>query len=199
MPSLYDIKPAFQRRLQPLLDACIRHRISANALTAAALILSALAGLILWLTDGASWALLLYPPLLLVRMALNALDGLVARQTGTSSRAGMVFNETADILADIAMYLPLMVVAALNPWLVLTAVGTGVLAELTGILRLARHGRRAYDGPLGKSDRAAAIGLLTVLVVAGLSAGWLSLYLTVMVFLHLVTMANRWFRQPAAV
>lgn len=192
LPSLYQIKPTFQRLLQPVLDACLRYKISANALTAAALILSALAGLAVFMSDAAAWTLLLYPPLLLIRMALNALDGLVARETSTSSKAGMVFNEAADILADIAMYLPLAIAASLNPWLVLAMVATGVLAELTGILRLARHGVRAYDGPLGKSDRAAGVGLLTVLVVAGAPSLWLTLHLGAMIALHVVTIANRW-------
>ncbi|MEO0393064.1 MAG: CDP-alcohol phosphatidyltransferase family protein [Pseudomonadota bacterium] len=191
LPSLYQIKPAFQRLLKPVLDACIRAGISANALTAAALVLSAAAGAALWLSQGAHWALLLYPPMLLIRMALNALDGLVARETGTSSTTGMVFNEAADLLADLAMYAPLAVVAGLNPWLVIGFIATGIVAEAAGMLRLYRHGQRAYHGPLGKSDRAAAVGLLTVLVIAGVGSSGLTLYLGLLIALHGVTITNR--------
>lgn len=191
-PTLYQIKPAFQRLLQPILNACIRHGISANALTAMALGLSILAGAVLWATAGAIWVLLLYPPLLLVRMSLNALDGLVARQTNTSSKAGMVFNEASDIIADIAMYAPLAIIAALNPWLVISVVATGVLAELSGILRLYRRGERSYHGPLGKSDRAAAVGLLTILIVIGLPTLALNSFLSLMIGLHLITAVNRY-------
>ncbi|MEM6902144.1 MAG: CDP-alcohol phosphatidyltransferase family protein [Pseudomonadota bacterium] len=191
MPSLYDIKPAFQRSLQPVLDACLAWRISANALTALALLMSVVAGLMLWLSDGAAWALLCYLPLLFIRMALNALDGLVARQTGTSSKAGMIFNEVADITSDIAMYVPFIVVSGIDPIGLAAAVITGVLAELAGIQRLKTDGYRAYHGPLGKSDRAFAFGLLAVLTVVGLPMVVMTVYLVTLSALHLLTIRNR--------
>lgn len=191
LPSLYQIKPAFQRLLSPVLDFCLTHGISANALTALALALSALGGAAILFSDAALWALLLYPPLMLVRMALNALDGLVARRTGTSTRGGMIFNEAADILSDLVMYLPLLIVPTINPSLLIGFVVTGVFAELAGLLRLIRNGQRAYHGPLGKSDRAAAVVVLTVMVSFGTPPGWLSGALGLFIALHLVTIINR--------
>lgn len=193
IPSIYQLKPAFQRLLTPLLDWCLARRISANVLTAGGLALSLLAGALVVLTGGAWPVLLLYPLLLLVRMALNALDGLVARRTGTSTHAGMVFNEMADIGGDLAMYPPLALAvgfAAASPALTV-AVATGVLAELGGIARQFGGGRRSYAGPMGKSDRAFAFGLLAVLAVLGLPAGWLGLLLWLVTGLHLITIANR--------
>jgi len=191
LPSLYQIKPAFQRLLTPVLTICLTHGISANALTGIALALSALGGGLILFSEAAFWALLLYPPLMLIRMALNALDGLVARQTGTSTHSGMIFNETADILSDLVMYLPLLVIPAINPTLLIGFVLTGVLAELSGVLRLIRSGLRAYHGPLGKSDRAAAVVVLTVMVSFGASPGSLSILLGIFIALHLVTIVNR--------
>ncbi|MBV6631561.1 MAG: CDP-alcohol phosphatidyltransferase family protein [Alphaproteobacteria bacterium] len=191
MPSLYDIKPAFQRFLQPVLDACIAWRISANALTALALGLSIAGGAMLWVSGGAAWALLCYLPLLFLRMALNALDGLVARQTGTSSRAGMIFNEVADITSDVAMYVPFLAVIGVDYVALLAAVLTGVVVELSGIWRLKGDGYRAYHGPLGKSDRAFAFGLLAVLLLVSLPMLLVTVYLVTLTAMHLLTIRNR--------
>ena len=43
---------------------------------------SAATGFALLLAPGVSWALLLVPPVLLLRMALNAVDGMLAREPG---------------------------------------------------------------------------------------------------------------------
>ena len=69
--------------------------------------------------------------------------------------------------------------------------GSGVFAELAGLLRLIRNGQRAYHGPLGKSDRAAAVVVLTVMVSFGTPPGWLSGALGLFIALHLVTIINR--------
>jgi CDP-diacylglycerol---glycerol-3-phosphate 3-phosphatidyltransferase len=191
MPSLYQIKPAFQRLLTPVLDWCLTKGVSANALTGAALLLSAVAGALVLLTHGAGWVLLLYPVIILVRMALNALDGLVARRTGTSSKGGMIFNEAADLASDAVMYLPLIVVPGLSPLAVVAFTLSGFVAEGAGLLRLARDGQRAYHGPLGKSDRAAAIGIIAVLSVAFPASAIGSWLLWLLVVLHLVTAGNR--------
>jgi CDP-diacylglycerol--glycerol-3-phosphate 3-phosphatidyltransferase len=51
---------------------------------------------------------------------------------------------------------------------------------------------RSYAGPLGKSDRALAFGLLAVLLGVGLAPGlWSTLYLAALLLLSGLTVLNR--------
>ena len=47
------------------------------------------------------------PPVLLARMALNAVDGMLAREHAMQSALGAILNELGDVLSDTALYLPL--------------------------------------------------------------------------------------------
>ncbi|MBN9058691.1 MAG: hypothetical protein J0H21_05785 [Rhizobiales bacterium] len=47
-----------------------------------------------------------------------------------------------------------------------------ILTEFVGVLVEALGAGRRYDGPMGKSDRAAVIGAIAFLVGLGVPAGW---------------------------
>jgi len=121
-------------------------------------------------TGGAPAVLLMLPVLLAVRMGLNAIDGMLAREHGQKSRLGFVLNELGDVISDAALYLPFVVV--LGPIWALPVV-LFPIAEFAGVLPLALGGERRYDGPMGKSDRAVVYSLLAVAAATiGVSAGW---------------------------
>src|SRR5512139_2779038 len=80
MASLYDLKPRFQALLRPLARGLLAARVTPNAVTLMALLLSAATGIALAVWPGATWALAAVPFALLVSMALNALDGMMARE-----------------------------------------------------------------------------------------------------------------------
>ena len=67
-------------------------------------------------------------------MALNAIDGMLAREHGQQSRLGALLNELGDVVSDAALYLPLAVVSGFDPRLVATIVVLAGLSELTGVL-----------------------------------------------------------------
>ena len=67
------------------------------------------------------WFFLL-PVILLVRMGLNAVDGMLAREFGQKSRLGAVLNEVGDVLSDAALYLPLALVPQISSWSMLAFV-----------------------------------------------------------------------------
>ena len=79
MPSNYQLKPAFQGLLRPIVNWLARMGVTANAVTIAALLLSLATGATIAWTRGGR-ALLLLPLALFVRMALNAMDGMLARE-----------------------------------------------------------------------------------------------------------------------
>jgi CDP-diacylglycerol--glycerol-3-phosphate 3-phosphatidyltransferase len=174
MPSVYQLKPAFQRLLRPPLARLAALGVTPNHLTVSALILSAAVGGVLAAAAGDRRALLLLPPFLFLRMALNAMDGMLARESGLSSDLGAVLNEVGDVLSDVFLYLPLALWSGFSaPAMVGIALGS-VLSEFCGLLPKALGASRRYDGPMGKSDRAFVFGALGLALGLGCSAGaWL--------------------------
>lgn len=192
MPSVYDLKPAFQRRLRPLVAALARAGATANQVTVAAVVLSAAGGGAIALAPAARWPLLALPAVLLVRMALNAIDGMLAREHGQASRLGAVLNELGDVVADSLLYLPLALVPEVHAgWLVAVVVAS-LWVEVAGVVAVQIGAGRRYDGPFGKSDRATAFGLLALLLGLGARPGrWLDVVLAVLVLLALATVVQR--------
>ena len=192
MPTLYDVKPAFVRSLSPAIAFCERKGITPNALTAAALVLSAVMGSVLVLFPRERVALGAVAVSFLLRMALNAMDGALARKTGQSTPSGEVFNEAADVLADAILFLPLLLVSSAAPLAVVLFVLFAGWSELCGVLPRAAGFERRYDGPFGKSDRVLAVGLYLVALAAGVPAGgWETAFFVLLDALLLLTCANR--------
>jgi len=109
--------------------------------------------------------LALLPVWLLARMALNALDGMMARECRMVTSRGAALNELGDLLSDLALYLPMACLRAAALWPVIAFVFGAALTEFCGLLGQALGGRRVYDGPMGKSDRAAFVGALALLTL----------------------------------
>ena len=171
MPTIYDLKPRFQARLRPLADRLAKAGVTANGVTLAALGLSLAHGAWLALMPHSRWPFLLLPVTLFLRMGLNAIDGMMAREHGMKSPEGAVLNELGDVVSDVALYLPFALVAGVNASLVVLVVISGIIGEMAGALGPLLGGMRRYDGPLGKSDRAFAFGLLGFLIGVGLTPG----------------------------
>jgi CDP-diacylglycerol---glycerol-3-phosphate 3-phosphatidyltransferase len=192
LATIYDLKPQFQALLRPIAAALAKRGLSANDVTIGALALSIGQGAWLALDPTSRWPLLALPVTLFVRMAMNAIDGLMAKEHGQASAKGAVLNEIADVAADAALYLPFALIAGVNAPLVVLAVAAGIVAEMTGALGPMLGAKRNYAGPLGKSDRAFAFGLLAVLIGLGLAPGlWSTLYLAALMLLSALTVLNR--------
>jgi CDP-diacylglycerol--glycerol-3-phosphate 3-phosphatidyltransferase len=192
MPSIYDLKPAFQNLLRPLTRRLAAAGVSANHITLTAILLSCLVGgLIAWQPYEQS-LLLLLPLTLFIRMALNAVDGMLAREHNMKTQLGAVLNELGDVISDAALYLPLALVPAFNLWLIVGLVILAVMVEMTGVVAIQVGASRNYTGPMGKSDRAFAFGLLALLLGLGIPGGaWVTAALAIMLLLSAFTMYNR--------
>jgi CDP-diacylglycerol--glycerol-3-phosphate 3-phosphatidyltransferase len=82
--------------------------------------------------------------------------------------------------------------AAIRPLMIVLVVIAGIVGEMAGALGPMLGGMRRYDGPLGKSDRAFAFGLLAVLLGVGLKPGvWTTIYLSLLLGLAELTVLNR--------
>ncbi len=192
MATIYDLKPRFQALLRPLSDRLAAAGITPNQVTLAALLLSLAEGLALALAPGAAWPLLLLPPVLFLRMALNAIDGMLAREHHMQSALGAVLNELGDVVSDAVLYLPLALHPGLPAALVVGIVLLGIVAETSGVVAVQIGASRRYDGPLGKSDRAFLFGLIALLLGFGLPpGGWSTALLAAGLALALITPVNR--------
>lgn len=190
--TIYDLKPAFQQLLRPLMVWLANAGITPNQITWAALLLSVATGAAVVWTGGASWLLISIPLVLLVRMALNALDGMLAKEYQQQSRAGAMLNEMGDVVADAALYLPLGLLVGVSGVMVTLFVIVGIFAEMAGVLGAAIGGTRRYDGPMGKSDRAFLFGCIALLLGLGVAPGWwVDALLGVAVLLGGLTLVNR--------
>ncbi len=178
--------------MRPATNWLAAHGVTANQVTIAAAAMSLAVGAIVATYPKLRGLLFLLPIVLLVRMALNAIDGMLAREHGMKSRLGAVLNELGDVIADAALYLPLALVPGVRGWLVVVAVVLGIISEMAGVVAVQIGAERRYDGPLGKSDRAVVFSAIALLLGSGLRPGsWLDAVLAVMAVLAVVTIINR--------
>jgi CDP-diacylglycerol--glycerol-3-phosphate 3-phosphatidyltransferase len=165
MPTLYTLKPGFQKMLRPAVARLAAAGITANLVTIATGVASVILGCGLAF-EQRGWILL--PLFLLARMALNAMDGMLAREHGQQSKLGAILNELTDVISDAALTLPFATVPGWNPLWVAGAILFATLTEMAGVAGLTIWSTRRYDGPFGKSDRALALGFLG----AWMAVGW---------------------------
>ncbi len=192
MASVYDLKPKFQNTLRPLLKWLVTKKITPNVITLIALIGSISVGLLPLFGFFKIKLLLLWPIWLFVRMALNALDGMIAREFNMSSYRGFILNEAGDVISDLALYFPLIFVAP-EAFLPITLFCVGAMfTEFCGILPKAAGLDRYYQGPMGKSDRAFFVGILALVtaIFPHILMYWRLVFI-VSFILTIITAANR--------
>ena len=200
MVSVYDLKPRFQALLRPITGWLARRGVTANQVTVGAALLSMAVGAAVYWYAHEPRVLLLLPGLLFVRMALNAIDGMLAREHGQKSDLGAFLNELGDVIADSALFLPLAVVPGFDARLVVTVTVLAVVSEMTGVVGASLGSSRRYDGPMGKSDRALWFGVIALLVGCGVAAGtWVTVALAVMTLGLVVTIGRRVHRSLAEI
>ncbi|MGL4430107.1 MAG: CDP-alcohol phosphatidyltransferase family protein [Silvania sp.] len=161
--TLYDIKPKFQDLLRPLVRVLFIRGVTANQVTVSVAIFSVMLGAGLMLFQDPCLYILL-PIFLFIRMALNAIDGMLAREFNQQSRLGAILNEVGDIIADASLYLAFAFVSGVCPWLVVLVVLLSWLTEFCGVIAQTLTGSRNYRGPMGKSDRAFVLGALGLFI-----------------------------------
>jgi CDP-diacylglycerol--glycerol-3-phosphate 3-phosphatidyltransferase len=192
VPSVYDLKPRFQLLLRPVVGWLASSGVTANHVTVGAMVMSLAVGGVIAVWPQRGWLLLLLPVTLLVRMALNAVDGMLAREHGMKSRLGAVLNELGDVVSDVALYLPVARVSGVDPGWVSVVVVLAMMTEMAGVVALQVGSDRRYEGPMGKSDRAFAFGVLGAVLGCGVAGGfWVTVYLGLIAGLCLWTVTRR--------
>ena len=190
--SIYDLKPKFQNLLRPIVIKLEQRGVTANQVTLTACAISVILGLILTALSGYHWLFILIPIWLFVRMALNAIDGMLAREFNQKSRLGGYLNEITDVVSDAALYLPFAFVHPFDSLQIGLIIWLSALTEFCGVLGQVQGKTRRYDGPLGKSDRAFLFGVLgLVYVFVPTLPDFLYWLLWVVIILLIVTCVKR--------
>jgi CDP-diacylglycerol--glycerol-3-phosphate 3-phosphatidyltransferase len=186
----YAVKPRFRATLRGVEHLAVLRGVSADQITATgcACVLAAAAAVLaatlnpLWVIAAAS--------LVILRLACNALDGMVATDTNTARPLGQVYNEFADRIGDVAVLIAVTVRADLV-WLGLAAIALTLLSSHMGTLAASAGGTRQYIGVMGKADRMILLALAAVVALFLDQSQVFSVYLTVVAVGCLLTLFQR--------
>jgi CDP-diacylglycerol--glycerol-3-phosphate 3-phosphatidyltransferase len=188
--SIYTLKSRFQRLLRPAVVRLHAAGVTANQVTVAACLGSIGIGVLLIVLPRVWFALI--PPWMLIRMALNAVDGMLAREFGQKSNLGAFLNELTDVISDAALYLPFAFVAPFDWRSVGAVIFAATLGEMTGVVGVMAGASRRYDGPMGKSDRAFVFSLLAIWIAATAALPtWACWVMWVIALAATITIVNR--------
>ena len=148
-----------QRFLKPFVN--ILGRANPDLLTWIGLIFSLLAGLCFLLSENRTM-LLAAIPFILLRMAFNVLDGMVARQTSKTSAHGEALAEFTDRLSDTGIFLGIAFSIYCSVTFGLLGIIVVLIVSYVGILSKAVGAQRQFGGILGKVDRLILIMVFAV-------------------------------------
>ncbi len=169
MISIYEIKPKFQQLLMPIVDWMRKIGMTPNQVTILALLLSIVTGIILSIFHENKWIYILMPIVMFVRMALNAIDGVMAKKYQMKSHLGLLLNELGDVISDLFLYIPFVFIAKDYGIGIMLFISLSIISEMAGVTVQVIGSSRRYDGPMGKSDRAFIIGFISFLIFVHLN------------------------------
>lgn len=189
--SVYQLKSRFQDLLNPIMLKLYRANVSANQVTLGVFISSlVMAGMLYFIPSLMIWFAL--PVFMLIRMAGNAIDGMLARQYNQQTDLGFMLNEITDLLADAALLLAFSAVTGFDAYWLVSLLLLTWLSEFIALMGQIIMGERQNSGPLGKSDRAVFLSVFAILIGMGIDSLELSFWFFIIGhFLLLVTCFNR--------
>lgn len=168
MLTIYDLKPLFQSLLRPLVRRLFLAKVTANQITLTAVIGSLLVALIMILSLPNTTVLWMMPVWMFIRMALNAMDGMLAKEFNQQTKLGAYLNELGDVISDSALFLVFIYVVGVNIYAIALILFLSILSEYAGVMAPLIGENRRYDGPMGKSDRAFVFSLLSIIIALNL-------------------------------
>ncbi len=196
MPSIYQLKTAFSDRLRPATNALAAHNVTANQVTLFAMFGSVGLAALLYLgqtfTAMSPLFWLAIPVWMFIRMALNNIDGMLAREHNMATPQGAILNEMGDVVSDSALFLAFAAIPGIHIPLLVILTLLAVMSEMIGVVAIQIGASRRYDGPSGKSDRAFFFGLLGFTYGLDIMPGlWSTLILILINTLLILTILNR--------
>ncbi|MHC5226292.1 CDP-alcohol phosphatidyltransferase family protein [Ignatzschineria sp. LJL83] len=164
MISIYSLKSKFQNLLRPFVKNLYQWGVTANQVTLFACLASIFISIIAIIILPSVWILTLIPVWMFIRMALNAIDGMLAREFSQKSILGAYLNELCDVIADSFLFAIFIFIPGIELWAILPVIFLAIVSEYAGVMAPLIGAERRYDGPMGKSDRAFVFGTLSLLI-----------------------------------
>jgi archaetidylinositol phosphate synthase len=172
--TLDTLRPLADRLMAPLVSGAKRAGITPNGISVLALLAAVGAAGSFFAVRETQLFYLAGAIFVFLNGVLDLVDGNLARELGTDSRAGDLLDHVLDRYAD------LLIIGGLAAGLGAYALG---LAAVTGVLMTSYLGTQAqavdldrvYGGVLGRADRLALTGVITAIAaVVDLTAGGLT-------------------------
>lgn len=172
--TLDQLRPVADRMLEPFVTLSTRLGLTPDAVSVVAFVLAGGASAAFYLGDAAPAWYLVGAVLVFLNGWLDLLDGALARELGTDSKAGDLLDHVLDRYADV------VIIAGLAAGVGRYALG---FAAVTGVLMTSYLGTQAqavgidrvYGGLLGRADRLALVGVAGVVAsVASVTPAGLS-------------------------
>lgn len=190
--TIYDLKPKFQNFLRPVVRILYKIGISPNQITLLTCIFSITYSFVIYYFPNSKLILNLVPIFFFIRMALNAIDGILAKEFNLTSRLGALLNELTDVISDTFLYLAFLSQNLIEHHFLIIFSIIAILTEFAGLAALQINSPRRYDGPMGKSDRAFFISLISLLLAnTNIDSNVYSILFGVAAILSVLTVINR--------
>lgn len=188
--SIYKLKKQFQNILMPFCKLLASLGISPNQITVFTVILNLFFAFFLYKFSNFKFIYLLIPVFFFIRMALNALDGMLANNFNMKTKIGIFFNEMADVISDTAVFYTFFKIIATPEYLSFIFIFFSILSEYTGVVAFMVDGKRHYEGPMGKSDRVFFISILSLFIYFNF-VSYINYFIIIGIFLLIFTLYNR--------
>ena len=161
--SIYKLKTKFQNLLMPVCEKLVKLKITPNQITVTTVLLNIIFAGIIYKFSNINYLFLIVPIFLFLRMALNALDGMIANTFNQQTKRGIFYNEAGDVVSDTVFFYIFLRVIGINEIYNLLFVFLSALSEYIGVVAVMVDNKRHYEGPVGNSDRAFLISLLAII------------------------------------
>ena len=160
--SIYKLKTKFQNLLMPICEKLVKLKISPNQINITTVLLNIIFAGLIYKFNNYKLIYLTVPLFLFLRMALNALDGMIANKFNQKTKMGVFYNESGDVVSDTVFFYVFLRVIGISEVYNLLFVFLSILSEYVGVTAMMVDNKRHYEGPMGKSDRAFLISLLAI-------------------------------------
>ncbi|WP_338999006.1 CDP-alcohol phosphatidyltransferase family protein [Fusobacterium animalis] len=161
--SIYKLKTKFQNLLMPICRKLVDLKVTPNQITLTTILLNIIFAGIIYKFSNFTYLFLIVPIFLFLRMALNALDGMIANKFNQKTKIGIFYNEAGDVVSDTVFFYVFLRVVRVNEMYNLLFIFLSALSEYIGVVTVMVDNKRHYEGPMGKSDRAFLISLLAII------------------------------------
>ena len=161
--SLDSLRPHAKSILKPLVRVMSRTAITPDALSVISLIFAICAGMLYAVSGDSTTLVLAAGAMVLLNGIADAMDGELARSSGTAGKRGDFLDHVIDRYADVFIICGIFFGAYVDWRIGVAAVVGTLLTSYLGVQAQAVGVGRYYGGILGRADRLVIIMLASIL------------------------------------